>query len=58
MRLAQEVAEVHIQALAVTEVWVSATSVEHNLRYTLLNDLKVLGPESQDKRLRVSDKIK
>ena len=42
-------AEVHIEALAVTEVWVSATAVEHDLRHTLLNDLKVLRPESQEK---------
>lgn len=48
-------AEVHIQALAVTEVWVSATAVEHNLRHTLLNDLEVLRPESQLSQKRKLD---
>lgn len=43
-------AEVNIEALAVTEVWVGATTVEHDLRHTLLDDLKVLRPESQEKR--------
>lgn len=49
--LAQKVAEVHVQTLPVTEVWVGATTVKHNLRYTLLNDLKVLGPSVETGRV-------
>lgn len=40
--LAQKVTEIHIKAFAVSEVWVCAAPVEHNLRDTLLNDFKVL----------------
>lgn len=40
-------AEVHVQALAVAEVWVGAAAVQHDLRHALLDDLEVLGPESQ-----------
>lgn len=49
-RLAQKVAEVHVQTLAVTEVWVDTISMEHNLGYALLNDLKVLGPSVETGR--------
>lgn len=50
-------AEVNIQTLAVTEVWVGATAVQHNLRDTLVNDLKVLGPGSGREINRTNKKV-
>lgn len=41
-------AEVNVQALAVTEVRVGAAAVQHNLGDALVNDLKVLGSGSGD----------
>lgn len=43
-RPTNEVGEVYIQSLSVSEVWVHPAAMENHLRHTFLYDLVVLGP--------------
>lgn len=44
-RPTDEVGEVYVQSLPVSEVWVHPTAMEDHLRHTFLYHLVVLGPE-------------